>query len=327
MADLSRLVKSTGAYKIVKGDKQAGKLSHAYLIVCSDGVNLSEYLKVFAKLMTCREDDPCGVCRSCALIDKGEYSDVISFPKNGENIVVDDVSLLIEESYLKPIEADRKLFVINHGETMSAVVQNKLLKTLEEPPANVHILIGTTSEYPLLQTVKSRVKKLEINGFSDEALREALKYDCPDQEKLGNAIACGDGSVGRALMLYGDDKLESMTELVIDTIVNMKSSRDVLRFSTKITSAKVDVGEFISVTESVLRDMLSGASGREDLIKNRSVYQRTRMAKGFNTGAIIYALDRIGEAYKRKKFNAGGSMLLEWLLFQILEGKFKWQKS
>lgn len=326
MADLSRLVKNTGAYRIIKGDKQAGRLSHAYLVVCADGINLPEYLNELAKLMVCREAEPCGKCRSCTLIGKGGYPDVMTFPK-GETVVVDDISLLIEESYLKPIESDVKLFIVNHGETMSAVVQNKLLKTLEEPPANVHILIGATVEYPLLQTVKSRVKRLTISGFSDETLLKALSPECPDEEKLINAIACGDGTVGRAATLYGDNKFSEITELVVDTIVNMRSSRDVLRFSTKITTAKVDVGEFISVTESVLRDMLSGVSGREDLVKNRPVYQRTKTAKGFNAGALIYALDKTVEAQKRKKFNVGGSVLLEWLLFQILEGKFKWQKS
>lgn len=327
MPNIGRLVKNTGAYKIVKGDKEAGRLSHAYFLLVADGENLSDYLKVFSKLIMCEEIEPCKLCRVCRLIEKGDYPDVINFPKNGETVSVDDVSLLIEESYLKPIESPRKLFVINHGETMSAVVQNKLLKTLEEPPANVHILIGATSEFPLLQTVKSRVKKLEINGYSDVALYDALIKDYPDSERLKNAIACGDGTVGRAVALYGDEKLSDLTDLAVEVLVEMKSSREVLKFSTKIGSQKVDVGDFLSVLELLLRDMLAVKSGREDLVKNKQAMEKLKTAVGFSAGAIVYALDKIGEAYKRKKFNATGSMLMEWLLFQILEGKFKWQKS
>ena len=57
---------------------------------------------------------------------------------------------------------------------MNASAQNKLLKTLEEPPKNVHILLGATSEYPLLATLKSRVKKLEIPPFDNQTIYKAL---------------------------------------------------------------------------------------------------------------------------------------------------------
>jgi hypothetical protein len=49
-------------------------------------------------------------------------------------------------------------------------------------------------------------------------------------------------------------------------------------------------------------------------------------AKNFSVGAIINAIEKTNEAFERKKFNANPTMLLEWLLFQILEGKYKWQK-
>ncbi len=327
MANISGLVKTTGAYKIVKGDKENGRLSHAYFLLAHDGEYLTDYLKAFAKLITCKEIDACKICRSCRLIEKGGYSDVIFLPKNGETVTVDDVNFLIEESYIKPIESDKKLFVITNAQTMSAVVQNKLLKTLEEPPANVHILIGSTSEFPILQTVKSRVKRIEIGGYSDQVLYETLIKEYPDGDKLRGAIACGDGTVGMAIALYGDAKLSLITDLAVDMLVNMKSSREVLKYSNKITSAKVDLNEFLSITELLLRDMLAGFSGKADLIKNLSSYEKLKTAQGYSVGAIIYALDKITEAYKRKKFNAGDGMLLEWLLFQILEGKFKWQKS
>lgn len=327
MANISSLVKTTNAYKIVKGDKAGGRLSHAYLFITADGEYLADYLKEFAKLVTCRETDACRICRSCRLIEKGEYADVYNFPANGESITVDDVNLLIEESYVKPVECEKKIFVINHAETMSAVVQNKLLKTLEEPPANVYILMGATGDFSILQTVKSRVKKLEINGYSDQTLYDSLIKEYTDKDKLRNAISCGDGTVGRAIALYESDKLSTITDLATDVIVNMKSSRDVLKFSDKIAASKTDLNELLSVMELLFRDMLVRTVGKEDSIKNVEASKTLKTAQGYTLGAIIYALDKINEAYKRKKFNVGDGMLTEWLLFQILEGKFKWQKS
>ena len=72
--------------------------------------------------------------------------------------------------------------------------------------------------------------------------------------------------------------------------------------------------------------MLVLSQGKEDLVNNKSLIEDLKKAQRFNTGAIVYALESVVEAQKRKKFNMNTTMLIEWLLFQILEGKFKWQK-
>lgn len=326
MADLLSLVKETGAYKILSGDKLGKRLSHAYLIINPDAKFSAEYLKIFLKTLACKSSDPCGECRICKLIDGGNFADAAFYPVKGETVVVDDVADLIEKSYIKPLETDKRFFVIDRGETMSAAVQNKLLKTLEEPPANVHIVIGATTAYPLLPTLLSRVRKLEIPAFTQEKLFSALSGECSDGERLRVAVAAGDGTVGKALSLYGDENLSALTDLVADMLVNMKSSRDVLEYSVKIASLKTDMSMVLSVLELLLRDMLCAAENRENLVRNAGKMQKLIRAQGFSEGALVYALEKTGEAQKRRKFNANAAMLTEWLLFQILEGKYKWQK-
>lgn len=326
MIDIYSLLKDTGAYRTVYSDKVNDTLSHAYLFITPDGVNIKEYLKVFAKLLCCSGDSPCGRCRACRLIDSESFSDVLFFPKKDGAVLSEDVALLIEESYLKPIENDKKIFVLSNAETMNLSAQNKLLKTLEEPPKNVHILIGSTSEFPLLSTVKSRVKKLEIPAFSKEKLFSALKEDCPDTDKLLSAISCGDGTVGKALALYGDENLTTAIDLAVDLIVNMQSSAQVLDYSLKISALKMETTEFLSVLELLFRDMLVCLQGQHQLALNKVASEKIKNAVGYSTGSVINALEKIQESYKRKKFNQSGTMLIEWLLFQILEGKYKWQK-
>ncbi len=326
MIDLLALLKNTSAYRIVKGDKEANRLSHAYLLLTADEDNLQEYLKIFAMLVCCNELEPCGVCRACRLIDKKAHADVITYPKSDKTVSSEEINELIEESFLRPIECDKKVFVIENAHTMNLSAQNKLLKTLEEPPRNVHIILGATNEFSLLPTIKSRVKKLEIPAFDSKTLIDALKDECPDLSKLETAVACGDGTVGKAVALYNGNELATLTELAIDVLVNMQSSRDVLKYSTKITDKKVDISQFLSVLELLLRDMLVEKQGESQLVSNKSVIDQLKTAQKFNTGSIIYALESVNEAQKRKKFNMNTTMLIEWLLFQILEGKFKWQK-
>lgn len=326
MIDLNALIKTTNAYKIIKGDKNAQRLSHAYLIISQDGDMLKDYLKVFAKLICCDETEPCNNCRKCTLIDSEMHPDIMFYPKEQGAISVEDVNALIEESYLKPIESDKKLFVIVGAESMNASSQNKLLKTLEEPPKNVHILMGATSEFALLSTIKSRVKKLEIPAFDNKVLIDALKNECDDYDKLCQAVSSGDGTVGKALALYGDGSLSITTELVIDMLINMNSSSEILEYSNKILQTKIDLNQFLSVLELMLRDMLLLSQGKGDIVFNKGAISKLSKVQKFTTGAIVHALESITEAEKRKKFNMNPTMLVEWLLFQILEGKYKWQK-
>jgi DNA polymerase-3 subunit delta' len=281
--------------------------------------------KFLAMLMTCPEQDACAVCRTCKLIKDGAFSDVIFYPKKGDSMTSEEVNELIEESYLKPIEGDKKIFIVNRAESINHVAQNKLLKTLEEPPESVHIILGATSEFSLLPTIKSRVKKLEIPFFNKQTLKDALKNECEDELKLESAIACADGTVGKVLSLYGDQNFVKIQELCVGVLVNMQSSKDVLLYSNKITASGVALNEFLSVMQLFLRDILTVCENRQDLALNQTVNQ-LKNVKGFKTGSVLHAIESVTEASKRLKFNANATMLIEWLLFQILEGKYKWQK-
>lgn len=324
--DFCSLIKDTSAYKSIKHDKDKGMLSHAYLVVIPDEENLKEYLKVLAKLILCPCEEPCNDCRVCSLIDSENYRDLLIFPKDKDSVTVEDAKKLIEESYFRPVEGDKKVFILSSAQTMNAQSQNKILKTLEEPPKNVHIIMGTTSEFPLLSTIKSRVKKLEVAPFSNAKLISALKDKCPDEKRLERAVAYGDGTVSKALSLYGDENLNSLSSLVLDMLENMKTSREVLKYSMAISKFKGDFLEFLSVLELYFRDMLLYYSGKKELVTNKEILSSPVLEVGYNASSCVYALEKIEQAKVRKKFNANATMLLEWLLFQILEGKHKWRK-
>ena len=326
MKELFPLLKDTVAYKTVFGDKESGRLSHAYLVISADKTFIKDYLKILARVIVCEAKEPCGKCRNCRLIEEETHPDVYFYPRAGASVTAEDVADLIEKTNLKPVEGDKKVFVLTGAETMNASAQNKLLKTLEEPPAGVHILIGGTSEYPLLPTVRSRTKKLEIPAFSADKITGALKNECPDAAKLASAVALSDGTLGNALALYGDENLAAVTETAVSVLTGMKSSRDVLKYSIKITSLKSDLDEFLSVFELLLRDLLAYREGKGSLVQDKRALRETKAAEGYNTAALIYALEKVTEAKRIKKFNGGGTMLVEKLLFSVLEGKHKWQK-
>ena len=325
MVDFISLAKKTSAYKIIRSEKVENKLSHAYLIVNNDKDYAGEYLKVFAMLLACEKGYPCNSCRSCQLILEKSHPDVHFYPKEKDTVLTEDVADIIEKSNIKSLEGGKKIFIIEKGESMSGVVQNKLLKTLEEAPDNTIIIIGATNEYSLLPTLKSRVKKLTINGHKKEDLLFALK-DEGDKEEIEKAIDIAGGSIGKILSLLKDENRQKIEEYVADLICNMQSSRDVLYYSKKFEGLKVSLLELVETLQIAFMDMLSVRLNAKDLIKNKGLFSRISEAKGYTEGALVYAQDRLVELQKKEKFNTNAGINLEWLLFAVLEGKYKWQK-
>ncbi len=319
--DLKKLITSTNAYKIFIQDKKSSTLSHATLVVCEDGDMLEKYLNVFAKAFMCRDDEFCNTCRSCSLIDTKSYEDVVFYPK-GNKIVVSDVDDLVAKSFLKPLEDDKKLFVLVNAQDMNTQAQNKLLKVLEEPPKDTYILLGATSTYSLLPTVLSRVKRLDIRPFSDNEIYENLKEDFDNLEKLSVAVRLSGGKVGEAINKYSDDETYKIESSVIKILLELKSSKDVSKFSSYFT--KENIKDYVSVFSSVMTDCLrfnlSGSSlstSKEDVKKVCDTY---------SNGALIYALDRLREIEKALFFNGNIQVLADKMLFSFLEGKHKWLK-
>ncbi len=306
-----KVIRNTNAYKIIYGEKKRGELSHAYLIVCPDGVMLKTYMKLFASLIMCENDGACGECRPCRLIDKEAYADCDFYPKDGDKIKTADIDDLVSKTIIRPIESDIRMFVLVGAENMTAEAQNKILKTLEEPPRNVCILIGATTDNALLPTVKSRVKRLDVPPFSDGEIRRALGDEYPDKAKLESAIALGGGKIGSVIKAYTDGNAEKMQAFCREVLFSMRSSKDVAKYSSKIN--KDNIKDFISILKSEVANLL---------VKDN----RKAEDYGYVTGALIAISDMLSEKERALYYNANAVMVADSVLLAILGEKYKWQK-
>lgn len=306
-----KVIRNTNAYKIIYGEKKRGELSHAYLIVCPDGVMLKTYMKLFASLIMCENDGACGECRPCRLIDKEAYADCDFYPKDGDKIKTADIDDLVSKTIIRPIESDIRMFVLVGAENMTAEAQNKILKTLEEPPRNVCILIGATTDNALLPTVKSRVKRLDVPPFSDGEIRRALGDEYPDKAKLESAIALGGGKIGSVIKAYTDGNVEKMQAFCREVLFSMRSSKDVAKYSSKIN--KDNIKDFISILKSEVANLL---------VKDN----RKAGDYGYVTGALIAISDMLSEKERALYYNANAVMVADSVLLAILGEKYKWQK-
>ncbi len=323
------LLENTPAYRIFTAERDNGTLSHAYLVVSPDADMNRAYAKHFAKALFCESPNPCNACRACDTLQKEVHGDFRVYPeKDGDKIVVSDVDDLVKESYLKPVESARRVFLLCGAESMTDQAQNKLLKTLEEPPANVVILLFATSEYALLSTVRSRVKKLEIPGFSVEEIVQALSDETQEKERLHLAAVSSGGMIGKAKKLLFDNAFLDMTGLCFGILSGMQKSSDVAEYSACVMKYKANLNPFLDVMEICARDALMFKTGHKNLVMNKS--RMADVAKAgftFLPASLIGVIERCGEAKQALKTNANAQMVVDTLLFGILEGKYQWRKS
>ena len=105
---------------------------------------------------------------------------------------------MLDDVYIRPVEGTRKVFVLDNVQDMLAPAQNKLLKVLEEPPENVCFVLGATSEFPVLTTVKSRTKRLDLGGFTEEETERYLREKYPHRTDAKEIAAVSGGILSKA---------------------------------------------------------------------------------------------------------------------------------
>jgi len=312
------LLKNTRPYALLEKDSQHGSFSHAYLLLSPDEETLRDYLRFYARAFFF------GNTRALSLIEKEGFCDCLFFPKEGKKLSVEDASLIVEEAGIRPLEGDRKVFVVDGFHTASAAVQNKLLKILEEPPEGVHFLLGAATEFSLLPTVLSRVKKLDLPPFSPREIEGFLDRNYPHLSKedvrFFAAASCGKLSSAKAFIGEGYYK-----ETVEDAFSLLFSSPSTLAPLCKKVADKGRKELLFSVMEFLCRDAaFLGAGKGLDAYLLSPFYknQVEKLAKAYPVGALIAFQQSIRKAEKQLKFNANFAWCLQILMIDFI-GKRK----
>ena len=160
-SEYSNLIRNTAVMKSIVNGVHEKKLSHAYLVVSEDTVAVDVFFEQIAYAVFCSAGG-CGECAECARIRTSNHADVHFLrPQDGKKqISVQDVERMVEDCYNASFTGGYKLYFVPNADKMNAQAQNKLLKTLEEPPKNVVFFLGIGNERILLNTIRSRTKKV-----------------------------------------------------------------------------------------------------------------------------------------------------------------------
>lgn len=182
----------------------AGTLAHAYLFVGREGLAKTAFARELGAALVARCGN-CGVCEECDRARRGLHPDLHVFEREGEVIRVDQVEPVLADLALKPFGAGRRVWVIPEAEALHPAAANKLLKTIEEPPQDVHFLLVSDQLERMLPTIVSRCQLVEFHPLSDVEIRDYLHDTFALEGETATALArLSAGSVERAERLAQD---------------------------------------------------------------------------------------------------------------------------
>ena len=208
------------------------KTSHSYLFIGTEGIGKKLIAEEFAKMLL-------------AVKDTENSPDFSIIEPDGNSIKIEQIREFQKKVSEKPIISNKKVYIIDDSDNMTVEAQNCLLKTLEEPPEFVTIILIGSNENSFLSTIKSRCMILHFEKISDEQIQKYLQDN--HQTEINSKImleAC-QGSIGKALEIKDKQELYQNTEQVVNSL-ERKDKIDILNMSDFIYKSKDDKLEILN---------------------------------------------------------------------------------
>ena len=229
---------------------EINKTSHSYIFCGTEGIGKKLIAKELAKEILCLEKnkDNCN-CKSCIEFDSDNNPDFQLIESLDGKIKIEQIRQMQRKVAEKPIISNNKVYIIDDADTMTAEAQNCLLKTLEEPPEYVTIILICTNEGNLLSTIKSRCTRMQFEPIKDEEIKEYVKTKLPDEQISEKLIELAQGSIGKAIKL---NEKKDIYENIENILVSMQCRDliDIVQMSEVIYKSKEEIKsilEYINV--------------------------------------------------------------------------------
>ena len=281
--------------ELLKSILKQQKLSHSYMFIGKEGIGKFLFANKWAKMILCqaKEELECNKCKSCIQFDSNNHPDFYVINQD-ETIKIEQIRNLQTKILEKPIISNKKVYIINNADTMTKEAQNCLLKTLEEPPEYVVIILIGANENIFLNTIRSRCTKISFEPLKEKELIKILKEKFNIYLEPEYLIKVAQGSVKTALSIAQKKDLYKSVQDVFEN-TDKYTLLDVLNKLQVLYKNKENIQEILDYIEYIF---LNKAQKETKYLSNIEEIEKTK---------------------KNIISNSNYDMQIDYLLFKIWE--------
>jgi DNA polymerase-3 subunit delta' len=252
----------------------AGRVGHAYLFVGPPGAGKKTAALSLGCALFC-DDNGCGSCPACVRVRRRVHPDVrIIEPEGTAGYLKEQIDEVIHDVQLKPIEGPYKVYIFESADLFNDKSANAFLKTLEEPPDDVVIILMAHSYERVLPTIASRCQVVRFRRIPPaEAAAEVVSLSGADHTEAAAALAAVGGVVGRARDFLASPSRRAARAVILRTLkdLTVMDEYDVLVAAKELLTAvkaPLDDVKVVQAAEIAERSEFLGKGA------NRSIEER-----------------------------------------------------
>ncbi|MBQ0017235.1 MAG: hypothetical protein KBT30_01220 [Clostridiales bacterium] len=308
-----------------KFEKVFHSKSHAILLNSDDETLLFDVAQSYAMSLSCKQENkPCLMCSNCLKVLSNNSLDTFVYPK-GEVLLNDEVMEILDNLSIVPAENEYKVFIIKNFEKINPLLQNKLLKSIEEPPKFVKFVLLVKNKLQVLETIISRCEVITLPKFENSEFETLLQNFSEEQRQI--LTECSNGNLTLLNKIMFDNSFIENYNFALNLLINMKKSGDLLKFSSEFIRNKQNLIIILNLISNFLNDIMMINEGDIDLVKNKYCLDKLKtLSLEFSTRAILNIQKRLLLIDEKIKSNANINLIIDDLLLSILEEKWNNKK-
>ncbi|MFN2136990.1 MAG: DNA polymerase III subunit delta' [Candidatus Promineifilaceae bacterium] len=319
------------AVKLLSTALRNGRVGHAYLLTGPPQVGKTTVARTFAQALNCEApvaQRPCGECRSCRLIAANHHPDVhLLAPeisaRGTATIKVDQIRDLEHQLQLSTLEGRYRVAILRQFDAANLSAANAFLKTLEEPPPSVVLLLTAATADALLPTIASRCRTINLRPVASDLIEQNLMsaWGAAAEDALLLA-SLADGRPGWAIAASQNPELLRTRRHGLDQLEEALNGRRVRRFALadKLSHDPERLPDLLRNWLTWWRDLALAAYSRgpaNPAVPIANIDQRALLqehAAEWPVEVIVAALEATGAAIRQLAGNANTRLVIENLL-------------
>lgn len=339
---------------------ETNRLHHGYLFSGPAGVGKFTFARALAATLNCerrpegRFQPACGECTACRRASSRQHPDLHFIAPTGnivKTIKIEVIRSLQKSSISAPFEGRYRVVLIDQAHYMSEEAANALLKTLEEPPSAMLLILITDQPHRLLDTIRSRCQQIRFGALEAGLVSDALQkiyhrrppydhpvanplcdddeapdapadWEIPGEELFDVAAGYGEGSLGRSLEMLETGMLAKREELLSSLLsLDPRSQIQWLDTAQALNDSSSGLQEKLDLLTVFFRDLMLFKKSGPSRIVNRDLQDLiASTAPNYSVERILQTLDTLMEARGRVQRSVSAQLLAEDIVYRLRPG-------